>query len=70
MDDLNFSTAMEKIISALKDRGYDPYAQLTGYVTLKEPSYITSNKDARSLILTLNFERVKQYVEAHNKTKQ
>ena len=45
------------------ERGYDPYAQLTGYVTENEPTYITSYKGARQLILTLNKEQVQRYVE-------
>ena len=62
MEDRQFNAAMEHIIAALKERGYDPYAQLTGYVKENEPTYITSHKDARKLIHTLDFERVKQYV--------
>ncbi len=62
MEDRQFNAAMEHIIAALKERGYDPYAQLTGYVKENEPTYITSHKDARRLIQTLDFERVKQYV--------
>ena len=62
MEDRKFNAAMEHIIAALKERGYDPYAQLTGYVKENEPTYITSHKDARRLIQTLDFERVKQYV--------
>ncbi|WP_345742654.1 IreB family regulatory phosphoprotein [Bacteroides nordii] len=30
----------------LKEKGYDPYAQLTGYITENEPTYITSHKGA------------------------
>lgn len=62
MEDRQFNAAMEHIVAALKERGYDPYAQLTGYVKENEPTYITSHKDARKLIQTLDFERVKQYV--------
>jgi len=62
LEDRQFNAAMEHIIAALKERGYDPYAQLTGYVKENEPTYITSHKDARKLIHTLDFERVKQYV--------
>lgn len=69
MNDQQFDTVMEHIIEALRERGYDPFAQLTGYVTLEEPSYITTHKNARKIIQTLDFERVKQYVEAHTKTK-
>lgn len=63
MDNQIFVAAMEQIISALKEKGYDPYAQLTGYVTENEPTYITSHKGARQLILTLNKEQVQRYVE-------
>lgn len=51
MNDKEFLDAMEHIVSALMERGYDPYAQLTGYVTENEPTYITSYKGARQLML-------------------
>ena len=63
MDNQIFVAAMEQIIEALKERGYDPYAQLTGYVTENEPTYITSHKGARQLIVTLDMERVKRFVK-------
>ena len=63
MDNQIFVAAMEQIIEALKERGYDPYAQLTGYITENEPTYITSYKGARQLILTLDKEQVQRYVE-------
>ena len=63
MDERQFITAMETIVAALKERGYDPYAQLTGYITENEPTYITSHKGARQLIVTLDMERVKRFVK-------
>lgn len=69
MEDRQFNAAMEHIIAALKERDYDPYAQLTGYVKENEPTYITSHKDARRLIQTLDFEHVKQYVSEFNSRK-
>ena len=63
MNDKQFATAMESIVAALKERGYDPYAQLTGYVSENEPTYITSHKGARQLIVTLDMERVKCFVK-------
>ena len=54
---------MEHIVSALMERGYDPYAQLTGYVTENELTYITSHKGARQLIVTLDMDRVKRFVK-------
>lgn len=63
MNDKEFLDAMEHIVSVLMERGYDPYAQLTGYVTENEPTYITSHKGARQLIVTLDMERVKRFVK-------
>lgn len=63
MEDRQFKVAMDSIVAALKERGYDPYAQLYGYITEKEPTYITSHNNARALIQTLDFESVRQYVQ-------
>lgn len=63
MEDRQFYDAMDQIVAALKERGYNPHAQLYGYITEKEPTYITSHNDARALIQTLDFEKVKQYVQ-------
>ena len=63
MDKSEFVEAMELIVSALQERGYDPYTQLYGYVTLRDPIYITSHNGARKLIVELDFGLVKQYVE-------
>ena len=62
MDERQFIAAMDHIVAALRERGYDPNAQLTGYVTENEPTYITSHKGARNLIQTLDLERVRRYV--------
>ena len=63
MDERQFVATMDHIVAALRERGYDPYAQLTGYVTENEPTYITSYKGARQLIVTLDMERVKRFVK-------
>ena len=63
MDERQFTASMDHIVAAVKERGYDPYAQLTGYVTENEPTYITSHKGARQLIVTLDMERVRRFVK-------
>ena len=63
MDERQFIAAMDHIVVALRERGYDPYAQLTGYITENEPTYITSHKGARQLIVALDMERVKRVVK-------
>lgn len=67
MDNQIFVAAMEQIVSALKEKGYDPYAQLYGYLKENEPTYITSHKGARQLILTLDKKQVEQYVATMKK---
>ena len=44
MNDFVFYTAMEKIVAALKEKGYEPYDQLYGYIKENEPAYITKHK--------------------------
>ena len=63
LDERQFIAAMDHIVAALRERGYDPNAQLTGYVTENEPTYITSHKGARQLIVTLDMDRVKRFVK-------
>lgn len=38
------------VYSALKKKGYDPINQIIGYILSGDPTYITSYKEARSLI--------------------
>lgn len=64
MNENQFKEKIEYIVEALKERGYDPYMQLLGYVTEHEPTYITSHKGARELIQTLDFEKLEQYVRS------
>ena len=62
-----FNKIMEIIVNALRERGYNPYMQLYGFVSENEPSYITKHNNARQLILSLNKEQVRQYVEEMRK---
>lgn len=57
-----FNTSMEIIVSAMKEKGYDPYAQLYGYLQEDNPIYITQHKNARTLIQTLDKKQIKQYI--------
>ena len=62
LNEKQFNDTMQQIVNALKERGYNPYEQLTGYVVENNPAYITKHNGARDLIQTLEFERVKQFV--------
>ena len=39
---------MSYVLSALKEKGYNPINQLVGYFISGDPTYITSYKDARN----------------------
>ena len=39
------------VIAALTEKGYNPVNQIVGYLMSGDPTYITSHKGARSLIM-------------------
>ncbi|MCI8629570.1 MAG: IreB family regulatory phosphoprotein [Firmicutes bacterium] len=41
------------VSEALKEKGYNPVNQIVGYILSGDPTYITSHKNARSLIRKL-----------------
>jgi uncharacterized protein (UPF0297 family) len=41
------------VYQALQDKGYNPINQMVGYLLSGDPSYITSHRNARSLIRRL-----------------
>ena len=56
------------VYQALKEKGYNPINQMVGYLLSGDPAYITSHKNARSLIRRLERdelleELVKNYLE-------
>ena len=41
---------LKEVYSALEEKGYNPINQIVGYILSGDPTYITSNKNARNLI--------------------
>lgn len=39
------------VYTALSEKGYNPVSQIVGYIMSGDPTYITSYKNARSLIM-------------------
>lgn len=63
------------VCDALKDKGYDPVSQLVGYIISGDPTYITSYKNARSLVKRVERDElleefVKAYIDAIAKTEE
>lgn len=57
---------LNEIIELMKERGYDPVAQLTGYVEIGSDDCITRHGGAREKIKEIDIEMIKDYI-AKNK---
>lgn len=42
---------LAQVYVALSEKGYNPVSQIVGYIMSGDPTYITSHKGARSLIM-------------------
>lgn len=63
MSDMGFRQSMEYIVSALREKGYDPYDQLQEYIQENDPDYITRHRNARDLIQKLDIDDIKQFLK-------
>ena len=48
--DQEIRSIVQEVYDALKEKGYNPINQLVGYILSEDPTYITTYKNARSLI--------------------
>ena len=44
-------TVLEVVYNAMEEKGYNPVNQIVGYIMSGDPTYITSHKNARALIM-------------------
>ena len=42
------------VYDALKEKGYNPVNQIVGYLLTVDPTYITTNHNARSVMLSMD----------------
>ena len=52
------SDVIRTVFSALTEKGYNPVSQIVGYVMSGDPTYITSHKGARSLIMKVERDEI------------
>lgn len=48
--ELQMKMILTEVYDALQEKGYNPINQLVGYILSEDPTYITTHKNARSLI--------------------
>jgi uncharacterized protein (UPF0297 family) len=61
---------LSTVYEALTEKGYDPVSQVVGYIMSGDPTYITSHKSARSLIMKVERdelveEMLKEYIKSN-----
>ncbi|MCC3144869.1 IreB family regulatory phosphoprotein [Halanaerobium sp. Z-7514] len=49
---------LKKVSKALEEKGYNPISQIVGYLLSGDPAYITSYKDARTMIRTIDRDEI------------
>lgn len=50
------------VYDALKDKGHDPVMQLVGYIMSGDPTYITSYRSARTLIMRVERDEILEVI--------
>ena len=51
VQEIRVSEVLQLVFQAMTENGYDPVNQIVGYIMSGDPTYITSHKGARSLIM-------------------
>ncbi len=49
---------LQRVYLALEEKGYNPINQIVGYLLSGDPAYITSYKDARTMIRTIDRDEI------------
>ena len=58
---MDVSQVLEQVYVALTEKGYNPVNQIVGYIMSGDPTYITSHKGARSLIMKVERAHARLY---------
>jgi uncharacterized protein (UPF0297 family) len=56
--EINVRDVIHSVYAALTEKGYNPVNQIVGYVMSGDPTYITSHKGARSLIMKVERDEI------------
>ena len=68
---LDASQVLQQVYVALTEKGYNPINQMVGYIMSGDPTYITSHKNARSLIMKVERdelveEMLREYIKTNH----
>lgn len=57
-DFTSIKVILKEVFKSLKEKGYEPYDQIVGYILSGDPTYITSYNNARNLIKEVDREEL------------
>ena len=65
---MDVNEVLKLVYEAMTEKGYNPLNQIVGYVMSGDPTYITSDNSARSLIMKVERDEIveellKSYIE-------
>lgn len=68
--ELKVGDILKTVYQAMTEKGYNPVNQIVGYIMSGDPTYITSHKGARSLIMKVERdelveELLKEYIRTN-----
>lgn len=72
LENVRTKEILKEVYEALVEKGYNPINQIVGYILSGDPTYITSHKDARNKIRTIERDEllekmVKTYIGLEEK---
>ena len=68
--EINVKDVLDIVYNAMAEKGYNPVNQIVGYIMSGDPTYITSSKSARSMIMKVERdELVEELLRAYIKNK-
>ena len=56
---------LKQVYDALKEKGYNPISQFTGYLLSGDPTYITSHNNSRVLVSSLERDEILEVLIKH-----
>lgn len=67
-NEVSVKDILDAVYLAMEEKGYNPVNQIVGYIMSGDPTYITSHKGARSLIMKVERdelveELLKEYIK-------
>lgn len=54
MKDEEIKRKLQDVCNAMKEKGYNPVSQIVGYILSEDPTYITTNKNARATMRSID----------------